>query len=199
VNAFQQIHGGFHDVDRHVQRRRHALQADPVVPRHRGSSVRASRAPGCLIRFCLHRNTLSRFPGRASSHFRGLRPSDCSLNTADVPWTCAHTRRRCSTSVLCPCGSCGATSGLYFAPVRKLLHDFKSFLLGEFARYDHLLSGRRSFMIRGLAHIYGGAFLPAFCFLSTHTTWLRYGSQPKDWKVFVHDDRRVRVATMKSM
>jgi len=88
---------------------------------------------------------------------------------------------------------------LYFASVRKLLHDFKSFPLGKLVDYDHLLSGRKSLVIRGLAHIYGGAFLPAFCFLSIHATWLRYDFQLKNWKVFVHDDRRVRVATMKSM
>jgi hypothetical protein len=39
MNAFQQIHGRFHDVDRHVQRSRHALQADPIVHRLDDHSV----------------------------------------------------------------------------------------------------------------------------------------------------------------
>jgi hypothetical protein len=29
--------------------------------------------------------------------------------------------------------------------------------------------------------------------------WLRYASQPKNWKVFVHDGRSARAATMKSL
>jgi hypothetical protein len=96
-------------------------------------------------------------------------------------------------------------SGLYFAFVGKRIHDFQPFQLGKFTDGDHLFAGRALFMIRGLAHIYGGAVRPAFCFLSIHTPgfwfvlWLRYASQPKNWKVFVYDGRSARAATMKSL